>query len=83
MEKKIYTHDEAAIIVELFENMLDRYNIRLPSPEDDEREPDNDVALYGSTYSDLFDSVEAYLINILNRHTSDTEVVQYVFSGTI
>ena len=66
---KIYTHDEAMLIVELFEDILTQHNIKVPSPEDDEREPDNDAALYGSTYSDLLDSVEDKLIEILERHT--------------
>ena len=49
----IYTRDEAVLIVEMFENVLDTYNIKVPSPEDDEREPDNEAKLYGSVYSDL------------------------------
>ena len=34
----IYTRDEAMLIVEMFEDVLDTYNIKVPSPEDDERE---------------------------------------------
>ena len=83
MEKKIYTHDEAALIVELFEDLLDRCNVKLPSPEDDEREPDNDAPLFGSTYFDLLDSVEENLISMLNKHTADTEIVPDVFSGIV
>lgn len=47
----IYTRDEAMLIVEMFEDVLDTYNIKVPSPEDDEREPDNEAKLYGSVYS--------------------------------
>ena len=50
MNKKIFTRDEASQIVEMFEYVLAFYNIKVPSPEDDEREPD-DIGLYGSTYS--------------------------------
>lgn len=80
---KIYTHDEAMLIVELFEDILTQHNIKVPSPEDDEREPDNDAALYGSTYSDLLDSVEDKLIEILERHTLNTKVIRDEFSGTV
>ena len=41
----IYTHDEAMLIVEMFEDVLDTYNIKVPSPEDDERELDNEAKL--------------------------------------
>lgn len=79
----IYTHDEAMLIVEMFEDILIQHNIKIPSPEDDERELDNDAALYGSTYSDLLDSVEDKLIEILKRHTLNTKVIRYEFSGTV
>ena len=61
----IYTRDEAMLIVEMFEDVLDTYNIKVPSPEDDEREPDNEAKLYGSVYSDLLDNVEESLIEFL------------------
>ena len=61
----IYTHDEAMLIVEMFEDVLSKYNISIPSDEDDEREEDNMVGLYGSTYSDLFDSVEEKICQLL------------------
>lgn len=79
----IYTHDEAMLIVEMFEDILIQHNIKFPSPEDDERELDNDAALYGSTYSDLLDSVEDKLIEILKRHTLNTKVIRDEFSGTV
>ena len=42
----IYTRDEAMLIVEMFEDVLDTYNIKVPSPEDDERDihPDGRVS---------------------------------------
>ena len=83
LENKIYTHDEAMLIVELFEDILTQHNIKVPSPEDDEREPDNNAALYGSIYSDLLDSVEDKLIEILERHTLNTKVIRDEFSGTV
>lgn len=83
MEKKIYTHDEAMLIVEMFEDILCEHGIKVPSPEDDEREPDNDVGLYGSTYSDLLDGVEEMLVDLLARHKPDTEIIEGEFSGTV
>lgn len=80
--KKIFTRDEALRIVEMFEYVLAFYNIKVPSPEDDEREPD-DIGLYGSTYSFLLDNVESRLIDLLVSHTPDTEIVTDAFSGTI
>lgn len=81
--KQIYTHDEAMLIVAMFEEVLCAHNIKVPSPEDHEREPDDEVGLYGSTYSDLLDSVEAALVEMLAKHTAGTEVVEGVFSGTV
>lgn len=79
----MYTHDEAAQIVDLFESLLDRYNVRIPSPEDEERE-DNEAKLYGSVYSELLDSVEDKLIDILHRYShTDGAIITNVFSGTI
>lgn len=82
-KKKIYTRDEAMQIIELFEDVLSEYNIKVPSPEDDEREPDNDAALYGSTYSDLLDIVERRLIDMLYDHGPDVTVVTDMFSGCV
>ena len=79
--KAIYTHDEAARIIDKFEDVLSRYDIRVPSPDDDEREPDNDVGLYGSTYAELLDDIEEILVEILNRKGAGCDVVTYVFSG--
>lgn len=80
----MYTYDEAARIVDLFESLLDKYNIRIPSPEDDERDEDNEAKLYGSVYSELLDSVEDELIDILHRYShTDGAIIMNVFSGTI
>ncbi len=82
-KEPIYTHDEAALIVEEFETVLEKYGVKIPSPEDDGREEDNGATLYGSTYSDLLDSVEDMLIDLLNRRANGAPVVEYTFSGKI
>ena len=81
MKNTIYTHDEASQIIELFEEVLYQNNIKVPSPEDDEREEDNCAALYGSTYSDLLDDIEYILIEMLNK-AKDSDIVTYEYSGT-
>lgn len=77
----IYTHDEAARIVELFENVLGRYGIKVPSPEDDQRGEDNDAKLYGSVYGELLDGVEDIIVRILDEEANGANVIPYVFSG--
>lgn len=61
----IYTHNEAANLIEVFEDTLINDGIRIPSPEDNEREPD-DLGLYGTMYGDLLDDVEDAMIGLLN-----------------
>ena len=77
----IYTHDEAARIVELFDDVLTENGIKIPSPDDDQRDPDNDAALYGQTYAELLEMVEYQLIRMLNKHNKNTDVKHWIFSG--
>ena len=79
----IYTRDEAAKIVEMFDDILCENGIKVPSPDDDQRDPNNDAALYGETYSQLLDMVEYSLIRMLNRHTMNAEVKRFTFSGEL
>ena len=81
---KIYTHDEAMLIVEMFEDVLSKYDIHVPSPEDEERDEDDYAGLYGSTYSDLLDKVEGHLIELLaNSGVNKDKIVVGEFSGMI
>lgn len=77
--KKIYTHAEAANIIDLFENVLIENNISIPSPEDDEREKDDMLGLYGSTYSNLLDEVESRIEYIANRSRDGAQIVTGMF----
>ena len=83
MNDLIYTHDEAMLIVEMFEDILAKNNIYIPSPEDDDREPGDIVGLYGSVYSDLLDEVEEKLCVILYRQSNGAEIIEGRFSGTV
>ena len=80
-DDKIYTHDEAAKIVEIFENALGKAGIVIPSPEDEEKEPDNHACLYGSVYSNILDSVENSLADLLKRSSNGADIIPDVFSG--
>lgn len=80
--EKIYTHDEAARIIDMFEEILSRYDIKVPSPEDDDRDPEDDIGLYGSVYSDLLDDVEWRLKAIIEVAQRGAEVITDTFSGT-
>ena len=80
-DDKIYTHDEAAKIVDIFENVLGNAEIVIPSPEDDERESNNQACLYGSVYSNILDSVENSLADLLKRSRNGADIIPDVFSG--
>ena len=80
-DDKIYTHDEAAKIVDIFENVLSNAGIIVPSHEDDEKDPDNQACLYGSVYSNILDSVENSLADLLKRSRNGADIIPDVFSG--
>lgn len=75
----IYSHDLAAEIIDCFEEVLSRYDISVPSPEDEEHEPDNMIGLYGSTYTDLLDEVEGILTELLEN--TGVNYIPDIFSG--
>jgi hypothetical protein len=81
--KKIYTRDIAAEIVGLFEEVLSRYNISVPSPEDDDRDPDDMIGLYGSTYYDLLDTVECMIAELLKEHKPTDQIVMDEFGDNV
>ena len=78
----IYTRDEAARLIEMFENILVENGISVPSPEDDDRDPDDNLGLYGSVYSDLLDDVEHRLARLFAYNKAGAEVVVGKFGGT-
>lgn len=93
---KLYTRDYALLIMEQFEAVLSKYDICVPSDEDDEREEDDMIGLYGSTYSDLIDVVERIVIDAVkeSRHCipkqsdpryyePEPEIVTGEFSGSV
>ena len=75
----IYTHNRAAEILDLFEDLLNRHGIKVPSEEDDERGEDNDAALYGMEYWNLLADVENILIGIAQSASVGAEIKPYDF----
>jgi len=75
----VNTHNLTADILELVDNFLGTFGIRVPSPEDDEREPDNDAALYGSTYAELMDSIEPMIVDAVERAAAGETIESYIF----
>lgn len=61
----------ANAIVETFEEVLDRYDVTLPSSEDDQREQGNTARLYGMTYYGLLGAVEALIADYCKEVKSD------------
>ena len=74
----IYTRNEAADIVELFEDLLERHGIVVPSEDDDQKEDGNTASLYGMEYWNLLDDVERVLVSLSERSKAEN-VVSYEF----
>jgi hypothetical protein len=78
----IYTRDVAANIVEIFEDVLCEHEISIPSPEDDERDEDDKIGLYGSTYYDILDSVEARIKDLVECiRYNDVDIIENAFGN--
>lgn len=71
----VYIMNETADILDMFDDMLADNGIKVPSPEDDERGEDNEVALYGSVYWTLFERLENALLDIVEKVKAGEEVV--------
>ena len=71
----VYIRNETADILDMFDDVLTKHGIKVPSPEDDERGEDNDAALYGSVYYDLFDDLEYTLMHIVEQVRAGEEVI--------
>lgn len=76
----IKTRVLAADILEDFEDVLEEYNITIPSPEDGEKEEDNEARIYGTTYANLLDTVEQRILYVLNEFNPPKDlVIPYMF----
>ena len=82
-EKPIYIEDEAAAIVELFDDLLVDNGIKVPSPDDDQRDEDNEAALYGETYYMLTENIAERILEIIDRAKNGADVIEGELSGDI
>lgn len=60
----VYLSSEADGICDIFEEFLNKYNIKIPcedAGEEKEREAGGNAAIYGMVYGDLQEEVEVYL----------------------
>lgn len=71
----VYILNETADILDMFDDVLVDNGIKVPSPEDDDREEDNEAALYGSVYWTLFERLENALTDITEKVKAGEEVV--------
>lgn len=71
----IYIRNETTNILDMFDDMLTKHGIKVPSPEDDKRGEDNDTALYGSVYWTLFERLENALFDIVEKVKAGEEIV--------
>ena len=74
----VYTHNIAAEILDMVDDLLTAHGIKVPSEEDDERGEDNDAALYGMVYGDLLDAVESVIVDATRRAKTE-DIVMGVF----
>ena len=74
-DNTIYTRNAAADIVGFIEDILISYGIKVPSPEDDERDSEDDLGFYGTTYSNILDEVEGMLIELLERAKPGVNII--------
>lgn len=80
----IYTHEEAANIVSLFEDFLSKHNICIvcKDPEELKEQIENGSILYGMEYDEIFDKVEERLIRFaLKTGCKKTMIITNVFPG--
>ena len=76
----VNTHHLTRDILDLVDNYLSSFGIKVPSPEDHERGEDNDAALYGTTYAELFDPIEDMIVDAVERAARGESVQSYVFN---
>ena len=63
--KKVYTKEVANSIIDLFEDLLDDYDISIP--DEDRTGDDGEARLYGMTYDKLLTQVEYVIIELMER----------------
>lgn len=81
-KKTMFTHDIAADIVNMFEDVLVKNNICVPSPDDEDRSEEDMIGLYGTTYYKLIDDTENILKEVRAKaRTGEYDVVYDIYGG--
>jgi len=72
---EVWSRNYAGEICELFEEeIFIKNDICVPSPEDDERDEDDMIGLYGSTWYDFIDMVEDDLVDGCEYENPEEEI---------
>ena len=78
MENKVKVRQFAASICDLFENLLDEYDIDIPN--DDREGDDGEAHIYGITYAELEDNVKEVLLEFAKKiKRDDVELDEYAY----
>ena len=78
MENKVKVRQFAASICDLFENLLDEYDIDIPN--DDREGDDGEAHIYGITYAELEDNVKEVLMEFAQQiKRDDVELDEYAY----
>ncbi len=77
---KIKVRQFAASICDLFENLLDEYDIDIPDDDDDREDNDGEAHIYGITYAELEDNVKEILLEFAAKiKRDDVELDEYAY----
>ena len=80
----VYTKETTACILNMFEDMLEEKDITIP--DEDRSDDEGECRLYGTTYGNLFDQVDAFLVELLegiSEATTGFKVMDEYAPGTI
>ena len=75
---KVAVRDAAGDILEMVENVLDRYGIHVP--DEDQTLDENNACLYGMTYSLLMDSIASVVADIV-KDVNPEYTIEDCFAG--
>lgn len=75
--KPVYTREVAKDIVELFEDLLDKYDIDIPDEDREGYGSDDQARLFGTTWDTLVTDVECMIIELMERTGTDYKADKY------
>ena len=75
--KEVYTHNIAAEVCDIFENFLHKRNITIP--DDDRTGDETEAHIYGMSYDELLNNIEAKMVKVLIEHGTNLKLIVGVF----